>query len=157
ALVGKTVGDVARDRKLHPADAFLDLVVEHGTEFRWTTTIANAREKVANKLAQTPGVTIGFSDAGAHLRNMAFYNFGVRLMERVFHAQQAGTPFLTTEEAVHKLTGELAEFYRLDAGRLAVGKRADVVVLDPAGFNGDSLEYNEEPMPEFAGIRRMVN
>lgn len=157
ALVGQTVGDVARARSLHPADAFLDLVVEHGTYFRWTTTIANAREKVANRLARTPGVTIGFSDAGAHLRNMAFYNFGVRLMERVFLAQQAGKPFLGVEEAVHKLTGELAEFYRLDAGRLEVGARADVVVLDPAGFNGDSLEYHEEPMDEFGGIRRMVN
>lgn len=157
SLVGQTVGDVARSRKLHPADAFLDLVVEHRTGFRWTTTIANAREKVANKLVQTPGVTIGFSDAGAHLRNMAFYNFGVRLLERVFQAQQAGTPFLTTEQAVHKLTGELADFYRLDAGRLEVGGRADVVVMDPAGFDDESLEYHEEAMEEFGGIRRMVN
>ena len=157
ALVGQTVGDVARTRALHPADAFLDLVVEHGTDFRWTTTIANARDKVANRLVNTPGVTIGFSDSGAHLRNMAFYNFGVRLMERVFQAQQAGKPFLSVEEAVHKLTGELAEFYRLDAGRLEVGSRADVVVMDPAGLDGDSLEYHEEPMPEFGGIARMVN
>ena len=157
SLVGRTVGDVARARSLHPADCFLDLVVEHGSDFRWTTTIANAREKVANRLARTPGVTIGFSDAGAHLRNMAFYNFGVRLLERVYQAQRAGTPFLTTEEAVHKLTGELADFYRLDAGRLEVGRRADVVVMDPSGLDGESLEYHEEAMPELGGIRRMVN
>lgn len=157
SLVGQTVGDVARARSLHPADCFLDLVVEHGADFRWTTTIANAREKVANRLARTPGVTIGFSDAGAHLRNMAFYNFGVRLLERVYQAQRAGTPFLTTEEAVHKLTGELADFYRLDAGRLEVGRRADVVVMDPSGLDGESLEYHEEAMPELGGIRRMVN
>lgn len=157
SLVGRTVGDVARARSLHPADCFLDLVVEHGADFRWTTTIANAREKVANRLARTPGVTIGFSDAGAHLRNMAFYNFGVRLLERVYQAQRAGTPFLTTEEAVHKLTGELADFYRLDAGRLEVGRRADVVVMDPSGLDGESLEYHEEAMPELGGIRRMVN
>ena len=157
SLVGKTVGDVARERKLHPADAYLDLVVEHGTDFRWTTTIANAREKVANRLVNTPGVTIGFSDAGAHLRNMAFYNFPVRLLERVHQAQRKGRPFLSTEQAVHKLTGELADFYRLDAGRLEVGRRADVVVVDPEGLDGESLDYHEEPMPEFGGIRRMVN
>ncbi|WP_314036174.1 amidohydrolase family protein [Dietzia sp. CH92] len=156
-LVGRTVGDVARARKLHPADAYLDLVVEYGTDFRWTTTIANAREKVANRLVNTPGVTIGFSDAGAHLRNMAFYNFGVRLLERVHQAQRRGRPFLSTEQAVHKLTGELAEFYRLDAGRLEVGARADVVVIDPDGLDGESLDYHEEAMPEFGGIRRMVN
>ncbi|WP_308936940.1 N-acyl-D-amino-acid deacylase family protein [Dietzia massiliensis] len=128
SLVGQTVGDVARARKLHPADAYLDLVVEYGTEFRWTTTIANAREKVANRLVNTPGVTIGFSDAGAHLRNMAFYNFGVRLLERVHQAQRKGRPFLSTEEAVHKLTGELADFYRLDAGRLRMVNRNDRAV-----------------------------
>ncbi|AWH93379.1 N-acyl-D-amino-acid deacylase family protein [Dietzia lutea] len=157
SLVGQTVGDVARARRLHPADAYLDLVVEYGTDFRWTTTIANAREKVANRLVRTPGVTIGFSDAGAHLRNMAFYNFGVRLLERVHQAQRKGRPFLSIEEAVRKLTGELAEFYRLDAGRLEVGRRADVVVIDPSGLDGESLVYHEEAMPEFGGLRRMVN
>jgi N-acyl-D-aspartate/D-glutamate deacylase len=157
ALVGRTVGDVARDRGLHPADCFLDLVVEHRAGFRWTTVIANARPDVAEKLATTPGVTIGFSDAGAHLRNMAFYNFGVRLLERVYQAQQAGRPFLTVEQAVHKLTGELSDFYRLDAGRLEPGRRADVVVVDPAGLNGDSLGYHEEALAELGGIHRMVN
>ncbi|MDV7999857.1 N-acyl-D-amino-acid deacylase family protein [Rhodococcus sp. IEGM 1408] len=156
-LVGQTVGDVARARKLHPADAFLDLVVEHGADLRWTTTIANSRAKVADRLARTPGITIGFSDAGAHLRNMAFYNFGVRLLERVNDAQKSAKPFLRVEEAVHKLTGELADFYRLDAGRLQVGCRADLVVIDPAGLDGESLDYHEEAMAEFGGIRRMVN
>ncbi|MDX2358251.1 N-acyl-D-amino-acid deacylase family protein [Dietzia sp. PP-33] len=157
SLVGQTVGDVARARTLHPADCFLDLVVEHGPDFRWATTIANAREEVANRLARTPGVTIGFSDAGAHLRNMAFYNFGVRLLERVHQAQGRGKPFLSVEEAVYKLTGELADFYRLDAGRIQPGRRADVVVIDPAGLDGESLGYHEEPMPELGGLRRMVN
>ncbi|WP_309230224.1 MULTISPECIES: amidohydrolase family protein [unclassified Dietzia] len=157
SLVGRTVGDVARDRSLHPADCFLDLVVEHGADLRWTTTIANARDKVANRLVNTPGVTIGFSDAGAHLRNMAFYNFGVRLLERVHDADRRGAPFLSVEKAVFKLTGELADFYRLDAGRITPGRRADVVVIDPAGLDGESLGYHETEMPELGGIRRMVN
>lgn len=157
ALVGQTVGDVARARGLHPADCFLDLVVEHRAAFRWTTVIANARPEVAEKLARTPGVTIGFSDAGAHLRNMAFYNFGVRLLERVHDAQKRGRPFLTVEQAVHKLTGELADFYRLDAGVIAVGRRADLVVVDPSGFTGASTGYHEDPLPELGGVHRMVN
>ncbi|GGD16388.1 N-acyl-D-amino-acid deacylase family protein [Nocardioides daphniae] len=114
ALVGRTVGDVARERDVHPVDCFLDLVVEHGTAFRWTTVIANSRAGVANRLANTPGVTIGFSDAGAHLRNMAFYNFAVCLLDRVHRAEAAGRPFMSVEKAVHKLTGELADFYRLE-------------------------------------------
>ena len=42
SVVGKSIGQVARERKLHPVDAFLDLVVEHGQSLRWRTTIANA-------------------------------------------------------------------------------------------------------------------
>ena len=38
--------------------------------------------------AVSPGVQMGFSDAGAHLRNMAFYNFGLRLLRHVRDADQ---------------------------------------------------------------------
>lgn len=31
------------------------------------------------------------------------------------------------------------------------------MVVDPAGLDGESLDYHEEPMAEFGGIRRMVN
>lgn len=157
ALVGRTVGEVARERGIHPVDCYLDLVVEHGTDFRWTTVIANARESVANRLVNTPGVTIGFSDAGAHLRNMAFYNFGVCLLERVHRWQGLGKPFMSVEKAVHKLTGELAEFYRLDAGRIAEGDRADLVVIDPAGLTDEVNSYHEATLHELGGIDRMVN
>ncbi|WP_051026697.1 N-acyl-D-amino-acid deacylase family protein [Nocardia higoensis] len=156
-LIGSTVGEVARARGIHPVDCFLDLVVEYGTAFRWTTVIANSRRKVADRLVNTPGVTIGFSDAGAHLRNMAFYNFGIHLLARVHQAQQQGRPFMPVEAAVHKLTGELADFYQLDAGRLAQGRRADIVVVDPAGLDESTTDYHEAAMPEFGGIRRMVN
>ncbi|NYG58959.1 N-acyl-D-glutamate deacylase [Nocardioides daedukensis] len=157
SLVGKSVGDVARSRGIHPVDCFLDMVVEHGRAFRWTTVIANDRAKVANRLVNTPGVTIGFSDAGAHLRNMAFYNYAVCLLDRVHTAEQKGEPFISLEQAVHKLTGELAEFYRLDAGRIREGDRADLVVIDPAGLNGSVDDYHEAKLEELGGISRMVN
>ncbi len=44
---------------------------------RWRTTISNHRPEVLKKLARDDGIQMGFSDAGAHLRNMAFYNFGL--------------------------------------------------------------------------------
>jgi N-acyl-D-aspartate/D-glutamate deacylase len=156
-LIGKHVGAVAEERGLHPADTFLDLLVEHGRALRWRTTIANDRPEVLNELIQLPGVSIGFSDSGAHLRNMAFYNYGIRLLARVHDAIQRGTPFLTLERAVHKLTGELADFYDVDAGHLRVGDVADLVVINPHGLNGEAERYAEAPMPEFGGLRRMVN
>jgi N-acyl-D-aspartate/D-glutamate deacylase len=112
---------------------------------------------VLKKLAADSGIQVGFSDAGAHLRNMSFYNFGLRLLKHVHDAEQAGKPFMTTEHAVHRLTGELGEWYRIDAGTLRVGDRADIVVIDPAHLD-DSLEsYHESPVEQFGGLSRMVN
>ena len=157
AIVGRSIGEVARERKLHPVDTFLDLVVEHGREFRWHTVIANDRPEILNRLIRTPGVTVGFSDAGAHLRNMAFYNYGIRMLRRIHEFAERGKPVMPMEAAVHKLTGELGEFYGLDAGHLRVGDRAYLVVVDPAGLDDETEGYHEEPMPEFGGLRRMVN
>ncbi|WFR72066.1 amidohydrolase family protein [Prescottella defluvii] len=158
SVIGKTFGQVGEDRGgVHPVDAFLDLVVEYGPKVRWRTTISNHRPEVLNTLAADPGVQLGFSDAGAHLRNMAFYNFGLRFLRRVRDAEQAGTPFLSVEQAVHRVTGELADWYGLDAGHLREGDRADLVVVDPEHLD-DSLDtYAECPVPEYDNLSRMVN
>ena len=158
SVLGKSFGKVGIDRGgLHPVDAFLDLVVEHGTALRWRTTISNHRPEVLEKMAGEPGIQMGFSDAGAHLRNMAFYNFGLRLLRRVYDAQKAGTPFMTMEQAVHRLTGELADWYQIDAGHLRMGDRADLVIVDPA-YLDDSLDgYAEEKVEQYGGLSRMVN
>ncbi|RZL81963.1 MAG: hypothetical protein EOP32_13470 [Rhodococcus sp. (in: high G+C Gram-positive bacteria)] len=156
-LIGKTFGAVGDQRGVHPVDAYLDLVVKYGTALRWRTTIANHRPKFAKKLAASSGVQMGFGDAGAHLRNMAFYNYPIRLLKKVKDAQSDRTPFLTVERAVHRLTGELADWYGIDAGHLREGDRADLVVVDPAGLDATVDGLFEAEVPEYGGLRRMVN
>ncbi|WP_027502069.1 N-acyl-D-amino-acid deacylase family protein [Rhodococcus sp. UNC363MFTsu5.1] len=156
-LIGKTFGRVGDERGVHPVDAYLDLVVEYGTSLRWRTTVANHRPKFADRLAASPGVQMGFGDAGAHLRNMAFYNYPIRLLKRVNDAQSARKPFLSIERAIHRLTGELADWYGIDAGHLREGDRADLVVVDPAGLDASVDGLFEEAVPEYGGLRRMVN
>jgi N-acyl-D-aspartate/D-glutamate deacylase len=158
SVVGKSFGQVGEERGgAHPVDAFLDLVLEHGTAIRWRTTISGHRPKVLRKIAQERGVQMGFSDAGAHLRNMAFYNFGLRLLKHVVDAERAGRPFLTVEQAVHRLTGELAEWYDLDAGRIREGDRADLVILDPERLDSSLEAYHEATVDTYDGLSRMVN
>lgn len=158
SVIGKSFGQVGLDRGgLHPVDAFLDLVVEHGTKVRWRTTISNHRPEVLKKLAQDDGIQMGFSDAGAHLRNMAFYNFGLRLLRHVRDAERSGRPFMSIERAVHRLTGELADWYDVDAGHLRIGDRADLTVLDPQHLDEGLDVYAESPVPQYAGLPRMVN
>ncbi|BAH49483.1 N-acyl-D-amino-acid deacylase family protein [Rhodococcus opacus] len=156
-LIGKTFGAVGDLRGVHPVDAYLDLVVEYGTDLRWRTTIAGHRPKFAKKLAASSGVQMGFGDAGAHLRNMAFYNYPIRLLKKVKDAQSDRKPFLTVERAVHRLTGELADWYGIDAGHLREGDRADLVVVDPAGLDATVDGLFEAEVPEYGGLRRMVN
>ncbi|OBH72417.1 hypothetical protein A5684_19480 [Mycobacterium intracellulare] len=157
-LIGKSFGDVGIERGgLHPVDAFLDLVLEHGRELRWRTTISNHRPKQLRQLAVKGGIQLGFSDAGAHLRNMAFYNCGLRLLRHVRDAHNAGEEFMTIERAVHRLTGELADWYHLDAGHLRIGDWADVVVLDPERLDASLDGYHEAPIDAFGGLKRMVN
>jgi len=158
SVVGKSFGQVGKDRGgLHPVDAFLDLVLEHGTKLRWRTTISNHRPEVLKKLAKDPGIQMGFSDAGAHLRNMAFYNSGLRLLRHVRDAQRSGRSFMSVEQAVHRMTGELADWYQIDAGHLRVGDRADLVVVDPAHLDSKLDDYAEHPVEQYGGLSRMVN
>jgi N-acyl-D-aspartate/D-glutamate deacylase len=158
SLIGKSFGVIADERGLHPLDAFLDVLVENGERnVRWTTIVANHRPKQLNKLAAEPSVHMGFSDAGAHLRNMAFYNFGLRLLKRTRDADRAGKPFLSIEHAIHRLTGELAEWFGINAGTLREGDRADFVVINPVHLDESVDGYHEEEVSFYGGLRRMVN
>jgi N-acyl-D-aspartate/D-glutamate deacylase len=158
SVIGMSFGEVGLERGgLHPVDAFLDLVLEHGKSLRWRTTISNHRPEVLKKLAREPGIQMGFSDAGAHLRNMAFYNMGLRLLRHVHDAAEAGREFMTIEQAVHRLTGELADWYRLDAGHLRIGDRADVAIIDPAHLDASLDAYAEETVEHYDDLPRMVN
>lgn len=157
-LVGKSFGQIADERGLHPLDAFLDVLVDNGERnVRWTTTVANHRRRQLDKLASEPTIHMGFSDAGAHLRNMAFYNYALRLLKRALDAERAGRPFLTIERAVYRLTAEVADWFGLNAGTLRKGDSADFVVVDPAGLDAAVDGYHEAEVPFYGGLSRMVN
>jgi N-acyl-D-aspartate/D-glutamate deacylase len=101
-------------------------------------------------------ILVGFSDAGAHLRNMAFYNMHLRMLRLARDAERDGVPFMSVERAVWRCTGELAEWFGLDAGVLAEGRRADVVVVDPEALDDRLDARHEAPIPELGGCVRMV-
>jgi N-acyl-D-aspartate/D-glutamate deacylase len=137
-------------------DTFLDLCALHGDALRWHTTIANDRPEHLRRILELPDIQVGFSDAGAHLRNMSFYNFGLHLLRAAHEAAQGGVPFMPVERAVHRLTGELADWLGVDAGHLAAGRRADLVVVDPAHLDGALDQQVEAPIVELGGFRRLV-
>lgn len=155
-LAGRTFAEIAEERGQDPLDTFLDLQVEYGNDLRWYSVVANGNPEVVEQIMAHPAAMIGFSDAGAHLRNMAFYNFPLRMLKRVRDAELAGRPFMPVEQAVHKLTADIADFHRIDAGRLHVGARADLVVIDPERLDDSIEEIHEAEMPGFGDLRRLV-
>ena len=109
--------DQAPDEPGVTLDAFLDLQAAWGNDLRWYSVVANGNPEAVEWIMSHPVALIGFSDAGAHLRNMGFYNFPLRMLKRVRDAQLEGRGFMTVEAAVAKLTAEIADFHRLDVGR----------------------------------------
>jgi N-acyl-D-aspartate/D-glutamate deacylase len=150
-LEGKSFGEVADARGIHPVDAFLDLVVAHDEKLRWRMVIANHRPKEVARMMSEPAALLGFADSGAHIRNMAFYSFPLRTLQ--FAAAEKVMPI---EKAVWRLTGEIADWLGVKAGRLHLGDRADVTVVDPTALDERLAQYHEAPM-ENLGLMRMVN
>lgn len=156
SLVGKTFREIAAARGTSEVEAFLDLLAEHGNALRWYTMMGNDRHGPLGKLMADRHNLIGFSDAGAHLRNMAFYNFPLRMLRFVEDAARGGRPVMPIEQAVRKLTGEIAEWFGIDAGTLVEGGRADLVVIDPRHLDHRVDEIHEAPIPELGGYQRLV-
>lgn len=108
------------------ANFMLHLLRAYDTDFRWCTVTANRDQAVVRDLLFNPNMLPGFNDGGAHLTNLAFFDGNLLSLQI---AQKEGIEQVS--KMVHRLTQEPAEFFGLDAGRLAVGERADIVVINP--------------------------
>ena len=82
-LIGRSFAAVAAERGQPAIETFLDMQAEYGNRLRWYSVVANDRPEVLAWILTRRDILIGFSDAGAHLRNMAYYNFPLRLLKRV--------------------------------------------------------------------------
>ncbi|ETW21655.1 N-acyl-D-amino-acid deacylase family protein [Mycobacterium gastri] len=157
SVVGRTFQDLSRERGQHPAEVFLDLAATWREKLRWYTVVGNHRPDIVLDLLASPGTHIGFADSGAHLRSLANYNFGVRALTMAKRAEQSPLPKITVGEMVRKLTSDLADWWGVEAGRLRIGARADVVVVDPDGLTDQVFEITEAPAPDAFGLDRVVN
>ena len=156
-VVGKNFMEVASERDLHPVDAFLDLIVKYDKQIRWTSTIANDRKEMYRMLYNYPFNLISFSDAGAHLRNMAFYDFPLQMIRNVQDSIGAGRPFMSMEKCIWRLTGEQADWFGIDCGYIREGRLADINIIDPTHFSSITEEVTEAPIEEFDNYPRLVN
>ena len=156
SLEGKNFDEIARERSIHVVDLFLDLVMQFGRDLRWYTTVANDNKKVLRKMVKDDNILVTFSDAGAHIRNMAFYNLPLRFLKLVKEAADENASMMSMEKAIWRMTGEQADWLGIDAGKIRQGDRADLVVINPNCFDQNLEQVSWAEMENF-GLQRLVN
>jgi N-acyl-D-aspartate/D-glutamate deacylase len=81
----------------------------------------------------------GFNDSGAHITNMAFFDSNLMSLKL---AKEQGEDVVA--KVVKRLTKDPADTFGLDAGSLAIGARADMVLINPEALDGWEPDQTRE-------------
>jgi N-acyl-D-aspartate/D-glutamate deacylase len=139
-VVGKTFAEAAAQARREPVEFFFEALEEHDTDLRWVATGANDRLEQRLALMSVEFILPGFTDAGAHVQSLGYYDGAISLLK-----QAVSTGFMPVERAVSRVTGEPARWFRLNAGVLKEGAKADLLLINP--------EHLREPISEQVEIR----
>jgi N-acyl-D-aspartate/D-glutamate deacylase len=142
-LEGRTIGELARERKREPWDVFLDIGLEDDLDTMFDCRLFNTDEKKVSELLRHPCAAVALSDAGAHLSFLCDAGFGLHLFGH--WVRERGD--MTLEQAVRAVTSTVADAYRIkDRGRIAPGAWADLMLFDPATVaRGPKRRVNDLP------------
>lgn len=151
--VGKNFVQIAEEAKVEPVEHFMNLLAEYDTQIRWKCETSNHRESVRMELLSNENCFPGFNDSGAHNLNMAFHDGALHLLKQAVRHPN----IMSIEKAIYRLTKEPADYLGIDAGDISVGKRADLVVIDPTRFESDlNTDPIEDYHEQFEGSYRLV-
>jgi len=149
-MIGKSIAEIAALRGVDPADAVLDVALEDKLETLFDFPLLNQDPEAVRPMVRDPRFLIGLSDGGAHVDQLCDAGYATYLLGKWVRQWEA----LTLERAVHRLTGEVADFFGIpDRGRIAVGATADLVVFDPETIDDCPPEYVHD-LPN--GAKRLV-
>jgi len=109
--------------------------------------------EVVRELIEDPHTILGLSDGGAHCGVICDASLNTSMLQHWVRDRSRG-PRLGLEFVVKRMTSSTADFYGFkDRGRLQVGKKADVNVID---FDGLTLHSPRMIFDLPAGGRRLV-
>ncbi|MBE9197028.1 amidohydrolase family protein [Synechocystis sp. LEGE 06083] len=148
---GQNIAEVAAKENRDPLGFFIEALVEYDTDLHWLTTAANDRLQPRLELMKHPYIFPGFTDAGAHMRNLGYYDGALSLLK-----QAMTTGFLTPEAAIHRVTGEPAQWFGLNTGVLKVGSQADLLILNPQALHAEISPMEAIADPNLDGELRIV-
>ena len=109
--------------------------------------------EVVRELIEDPHTILGLSDGGAHCGVICDASLNTSMLQHWVRDRSRG-PRLGLEFVVKRMTSSTADFYGFkDRGRLQVGKKADINVID---FDGLTLHSPKMIFDLPAGGRRLV-
>ena len=133
--MGGTLKDYAESIGKHRSDAMADWILANGVLSTVHMAPFPKDEELTLELLKDPKSVGNISDAGAHLQMLCGSGENALLLTKYVRDEKS----LTIEQAIHVMTGKLAEhFFLADRGVIAPGKRGDVVV-----FNLDEVQHRQ--------------
>ncbi|HKV53899.1 MAG TPA: amidohydrolase family protein [Candidatus Binataceae bacterium] len=124
----KSVSQIAKETNKDPLDVFIDLALDTHLKQFFIQPIVNEDQDVVLAMMRHPRSVVTFSDSGAHVSQIMDSSIQTHLLGYWVRERQA----LTLEQAVRKITFELASFWGLNGrGLLREGNAADVVIFNP--------------------------
>ena len=120
-------------------DFMLHLLRHFDIELRWYVLAANDDEARMARVLFDPQTLPGFSDSGAHLTNMAYYDSNLRGLQI---AQRESLERVAYHVA--RLTSVPAEFWGVEEtlGTIETGKQADLTLIDPNALRAYDSDAN---------------
>lgn len=134
---GESLQAMADRAGVDPFDLLCDLSLAEDLRTRFRIVLVNDDEEEIAKLLNDERTLLGLSDAGAHASQLCDAGFSTHLLGHWVRDLGA----ISLERAVWRLTGHPAEVFGLpDRGQIAAGKKADLVLFDPATVEAGPLE-----------------
>lgn len=122
-----TLQEYAEQLGLHRSDAMADWLLKNGVLSTVRMAPFDMDDEVVVEMIRDPKTVGNITDAGAHLQMLCGGGENLVYLTKYVRDQKA----ISLEEAVHSMTGKLAEHFHLtDIGEIKSGKRADIVVFD---------------------------
>ena len=144
-LLKKTVTEVAAIRGGDPFDVMIDLALENDLELKLLGSHANNDHKKLGQHIKDPRILVGLHDGGAHVDQMFQAGFPTYMLGHWVRDEKV----IDIEYAVKRMTSEPADYMHMfDRGRVATGKRADLMIFDPARVGSvqpPELQLNDLP------------
>jgi len=145
----RSIAQIARESAKDPLDVMIDLSLEKHLKQFFIQPLVNEDQDVVLAMMRHPRSVVTFSDSGAHVSQIMDSSIQTHLLGYWVRERQA----LTLEQAIRKMTYDLASFWGLqERGLLREGNCADVVIFDPETVSPQmpTLAYD---LP--AGARRL--